>query len=115
MKKIIFISLTIILFASCDAKISDAVYVEQINITNSKDYKYEVKLHTLEGEAFYYTNVRYQVGDTLDAYRSFFDEKNPGSNTVVRERDSLKKELITTKYYLEILKERVFVDTLKRK
>lgn len=114
MKKLLLI-LSIVLTSCSDASITETVLVEQINITNKSNYNYEVKLKSKDVDVYYYTNVRYQVGDTLDAYRTFFGENGIYLNKVKRENDSLKKELITTKYYLEILKERVFPDTIKRK
>lgn len=120
MKKIILILLSIlsITFASCgDAKLYDAVVVEQINILDGKDYKYEVKLKTdiNNDDAYYYTNFRFQVGDTLVSYYQFFEGKNAEIGRLSQENDSLRKELSVSNYYLQILKERVIIDTLKIK
>ena len=122
MKKITLIAISIFLLStlltSCsDAQLSDAVVVEQINIVEGSSHKYQVKLHTDVGgcDAFYNTNHRFQVGDTLVSYYEFFEAKNSDIRRISKENDSLKKELQTIKYYLEILKERVIIDTLKRK
>lgn len=121
MKKTIVLILSLFLlstiFTSCsDAKISESVVVEQINILENQSHKYEVKLHTdIDGnEAYFYTNFRFQVGDTLVSYFQYFEEKNTDIIRVSKERDSIKKELILSNYYLQILKDR-FTDTLKRK
>jgi len=120
MKKLFFIfSLTLLLTTSCDdAKIYDAVVIEQINVLENQNYKYEVKLHTAANsgvEAFYYTDYRFQVGDSLISYYQFFESKNNDIRVLKKQNDSLRKELITVNYYLEILKERVIIDTLKKK
>jgi hypothetical protein len=118
MKNIIFAFIVMLSLASCsDAQLTDAVVVEQINIVDGTSHKYQVKLHTDNGsnEAYYNTNHRFQVGDTLVSYYEFFEGKNQDIRRISRENDSLKKELITVKYYLEILKERVIIDTLKRR
>jgi len=122
MKKIILIVFSLFLvttlLTSCsDAKLSDAVVVEQINILEGQSHKYEVKLHTDANgnDAFYYTDFRFQVGDTLISYYQFFEGKNSEIKRLSNENDSLKKELNVSNYYLQILKERVIIDTLKRK
>ena len=82
MKKIALIAITLFslstLLTSCsDAQLTDAVVVEQINIVDGTSHKYQVKLHTDNGsnEAFYNTNHRFQVGDTLVSYYEFFEAK----------------------------------------
>ena len=119
MKKLLLILSVAITLVSCsDAKIYEAVVVEQINILENQSYKYEVKLHTVNNEdaAFFYTNFRFQVGDTLISYYQFFEGKNNDIRKLKRENDSLRKELNVSNYYLQILKERVIIsDTLKKK
>lgn len=117
MKKLITIFIISIVFVSCGpAKLDNNVVVEQINILEKDNYKYEVKLKTRESEAdaYYYTNFRFQVGDTLVSYYEFFEGKNSEIKRLVKENDSLKKELSLSNYYLNMLKERV-TDTLRRK
>ena len=120
MKKIFTIILGIILLSSCDdAKIYDAVVVEQINVIDKPgDYKYEVKLKTGDSHsssAYYYTNHRFQVSDTLYSYYEYFAGKQEEAITLRRERDSIAKELEISNYYLKILKERVLFDTSGKK
>lgn len=118
MKKIILLCVVICL-TSCinKAEIDDNVVIEQINILNGQTHKYEVKLKTKPGtgEAYLYTDFRFQVSDSLISYYQFFEGKNYEIRKLKRENDSLRKELNVTNYYLEILKERVIIDTLKKK
>lgn len=112
MKRYITI-LSIALLTSCGvdyAKMNDAVVVEQINITDgSSPHKYEVKFKTIDqlGQAYFYTNDRLQVGDTLSVISQFFGKKDNQILDLKHQIDSLKKELTTTKLYLEIIKEKV--------
>ena len=122
MKKITLIAISIFslstLLTSCsDAQISDAVVVEQINIVEGTSHKYQVKLHTdnSSSDAYYNTNHRFQVGDTLVSYYEFFESKTSEVRRISKENDSLRNELKIIKYYLEILKERVIFDTLKKR
>ncbi len=122
MKKTILIILSVLtlstLTTSCgDARIKNAVVVEQINILEGKETKYEVKLQTDVGsqDAFYYTNFRFQVGDSLVSYFENFEKNSNNNKRVMRENDSLRKELTLSNYYLAILKEKFMLDTLKRK
>ena len=118
MKKLMFIFLVAVSLYSCDGStMSDAVVVERINILDGQSHKYQVQLRTDPGSdcVYYNTNHRFQVGDTLVSYYEFFEGKNQDVKNVTKERDSLRKELDLTKYYLDILKERVIFDTLKRK
>ena len=116
MKKTFYILVSTIILASCsDASIKDAVTVEQVNIYNVEGYKYEVKLKSSVNDVFYYTNERFQVGDTLYSYYQYFEGKGTESRTLKLTIDSLRNELKITKYYLEILKERVIFDTIKKR
>jgi hypothetical protein len=119
MKKILFLFVASIVLVACTSKaeLDDAVVVEQINILEGQPHKYEVKLNTKteDGQAYLYTNFRHQVGDTLISYYEFFESKNSEIKKVTKERDSLKKELEVANYYLQILKERVIIDSIKRK
>ena len=109
------------IFVSCGpSKINDAVVVEQIDVlenTDGQNYKYKVKLKTSPGtlETYYYTNYRFQVGDSLISYYEHFDKKNTEISRLKRENDSLKKELSVSNFYLQMLKERILTDTLRRK
>ena len=122
MKKITLIAISIFslstLLTSCSsAQLTDAVVVEQINIVDGTAHKYQVKLHTdnESNDAYYNTNHRFQVGDTLVSYYEFFESKNSEVRRISKENDSLRNELKIIKYYLEILKERVIFDTLKKR
>lgn len=119
MKNLIILLIAAITLSSCGpAKIFDNVVVEQINVLDgNKEYKYEVKLHTGPNEtfAYYYTNFRFQVSDTLISYLEFFEGKNSEIRKLSRENDSLKKELNVSNYYLQLLKERVNIDIPNKK
>ena len=100
MKKITLIAISILslstLLTSCsDAQLTDAVVVEQINIVNGSSHKYQVKLHTdnSSSDAYYNTNHRFQVGDTLVSYYEFFESKNSEVRRISKENDSLRNEL----------------------
>ena len=123
MKNLIAIFIIAILFVSCGrAKIDNAVIVEQINILDKDNYKYEVKLKTRNGnnDAFYYTNFRFQVGDTLLSCFEYLEKikisKDVGASKILylsQENDSLKKELSASNYYLQLLKEKITIETKK--
>lgn len=117
MKKLLLLFIgSVALLSSCDsAKMYDAVVVEQINITNDGQNKYEVKLKTTVGDAYYYTNNRLQVGDTLVSYLEYFSGKSGELSRLKKQNDSLIKELQVTKYYLELFNQRVIFDSIKRK
>lgn len=121
MKKIslILIGIVSIFSTSCadPSKISEKIVVSQINIIDDgKDsHKYEVELKT-DGrtKSLYYTNYRYQVGDTLDVLEA---TKETVMSTLKRykiENDSLKKELQVKDYFLSIMKERIIFDSIKK-
>lgn len=128
MKKLLSIFAASILLASCSSRadIEEAVVVEQINIKNDGNYKYEVKLKTRPmeggegGEAYYHTNFRFQVGDTLVSYYQNFDMKSKELIAAKNEiqdlkakNDSLDKELKSCKYYLQILQEKLIINGSK--
>ena len=125
MKTLLSILALSILLVSCGgrADIDEAVVVEQINISNSEKYKYEVKLKTRVpdgGEVYYHTNFRFQVGDSLVSYYENFDSKNTALIKVQgeianlkRQNDSLINELKSANYYLGILKEKLIISTSK--
>lgn len=123
MKKITqFIVLSgLILLVSCSnhvAKIESSIIVEQINILEKDNYKFAVKLKTKEGDvfnasAYYYTNYRYQVGDTLDVNLTIDTRVVSELVGLKFKIDSLTRELNSTKYILEILTEKVIFDSKK--
>ena len=118
MKKLFLVLMPLVLFSCESAKLNEAVVVEQINVLESGAYKYEVKLHTQSSnsaDAFYYTNFRFQVSDTLVSFFEFFEGKNIELKKMTRENDSLKKELAISNYYLQILKDRLVVDIIPKK
>jgi len=118
-KKIILLLCVTVYLTSCSnrAEIDDNVIVEQINILEGQTHKYEVKLKTKPntGEVYLYTDFRFQVSDSLISYYEFFEGKNQDIRRISKENDSLRNELKIIKYYLEILKERVIFDTLKKR
>lgn len=120
MKKIAITLMMASMLASCTthtAEISDSVVVEQINVLEGKSHKYEVKFKTTSTScsAYYYTNFRHQVGDTLISYYEFFQSKNKEYANLSRKVDSLQKELNLANYYLQMLRERIIIDTSKPK
>jgi len=131
MKNILILLTSLVLLSCDDAKMSDAIVVEQINILNGSSHKYEVKLKTdvNSNDVFYYTNFRHQVGDTMISfYENFENQKSSFQNqkSIIQERDnqilnltrvndSLKKELEISNYYLELLQRKLIFDTIKRK
>lgn len=116
MKKLFSLfAISIILLTSCDASIKDAVTVEQVNIYDAEGYKYQVKLKSSSKEdVYYYTNERFQVGDTLLSYYQYFEGKGAESKSLKLTIDSLRNELKIAKYYLDILEKRVIIDTIKK-
>lgn len=121
MKKIslILIGIVSLFVTSCSdpSKISEKIVVSQINIieNGSDSHKYEVELKT-EGptKALYYTNHRYQVGDTLDVLEATKETVMATLKRCKTENDSLKKELEVKDYFLSILKERIIFDSIKK-
>lgn len=121
MKKIslILIGFVSILSTSCidSSKIKEKIIVSQINIIDDDrdNHKYEVELKT-EGlhKALYYTNYRYQVGDTLDVLEATKENMYSSLNRYKRENDSLRKELQIKDYYLSIMKEKIIFDSIKK-
>jgi hypothetical protein len=90
MKKINFmlIALVSILITSCESsKIDGNVIVEQINDNNQQNcsdcYQYQVKLKSRGSDSYYYTNYRYEVGDTLFSKSELRD----GRLKVIEKRD----------------------------
>lgn len=121
MKKISLILIGIIsLFAvSCSepSKISDKIVVSQINIIENggDSHKYEVEFKTSgTTKSLYYTNHRYQVGDTLDVLEATKEVNAYNSARYKRENDSLRKELQIKDYYLSIMKEKIIFDSIKK-
>lgn len=123
MKTILILLTGLILMSCAEAKINDAVVVEQINILDpGSSHKYEVTLKSSNRTVFYYTNFRHQVGDTLISYYEFFEnkkgnleDKNLQIKNLTREKDSIKKELEFSNYYLRLLQGKLIFDTIKRK
>lgn len=120
MKKLFLLPILSVFLFSCvnKAELDESVVVEQINILEGQNFKYEIKLKTApnSGDAYYYTNFRHQVGDTLVSYYEFFEGKDREVKRLRKTKDSLERELDVAKYYLQILKEKVIIsDTLKKK
>ena len=121
MKKLFgIIAIATILTSCSDANINDAVVVERIDVlenTEGQNHKYKVKLKTssLGSDAFYYTDYRFQVGDSLISYYEYFDKNNSEIARLKKENDSLKKELSVSNFYLQMLKEKILTDTIRRK
>lgn len=121
MKKLysILILFVAAILASCgSSSLNGSVVVTQIDIIPAPNtYKYKVKLETADGgqDAYYYTNFRHQVGDTLISYYEFFEGKDLEYNNLKRQKDSLERELKFTKIVLDMFKEKLIIDTLKRK
>lgn len=103
MKRVIFLCLSVALLSSCvhenDAEIIESVVVEQVNVLPESDkncekqtcdpediYRYKIKLQTSDGTAYYYTNYKHEVGDTLMASEIFIQHE-------VAERSELKEEI----------------------
>lgn len=120
MKKL-FLSLFVgmLILSSCEnenAVMSDVVVVQQINVLEGKNYKYEVIFKgSSVTKSSLLTNLRYQVDDTLFGFHEFFEGKTEQTRAISRERDSLAKELNTTKYFLGIMKEKFLKDSTRRK
>lgn len=119
MKKL-FLSLFVgmLILSSCgnSAQMIDAVVVQQINVLEGKSHKYEVIFKTRSNDnASLLTNFRYQVDDTLFGNSEYFSGRSEQISVLVKKNDSLLKELNTTKYFLEIMKERFLNDSLKKK
>jgi len=121
MKKIslILIGIVSIFATSCteSSKISDKIVVSQINIIeNGQDsHKYEVELKTNgHTKSLYYTNHRYQVGDTLDVLVAVNENTANLINKYKFQADSLRKELQFKDYYLSLLKEKIIFDSIKK-
>jgi hypothetical protein len=120
MKKYLAIIAVSALTISCmsdPAKVDDSIVVEQINILEGQTHKYEVKIKTRKESTpvYYYTDYRHQVGDTMAVLAEFFGKKDEEIKLLKFQRDSLRKELDKTKYYLELLNEKAIISSEKQK
>jgi len=118
MKKLFAVLMIAFAMTSCvdSSKIDDTIVVEQINIMEGQNHKYEVKLKTRDaesGKVFFYTNYRFQVGDTMTVLSEYFGKKDEEIRRLKFELDSLKKEHEKTKYYLELLNDKVIFSEKK--
>ena len=55
-------------FSGCDPESKNYIIVESVSISNYNDWKYRVTFvddYGAFGQAYFYTNKLYQVGDTL--------------------------------------------------
>ncbi len=80
MKQFKFLSVLLITLAltSCnEAEIQNALVVEQINVVEecTDCYQYRVKLKTTSGVAYYLTDYKHEVGDTLVSIFEFKDNR----------------------------------------
>jgi hypothetical protein len=61
-----------------DARIDNSLVVEQIKVVSTDTNgvsNYKVKLQTSEGAAYYYTDFKHEVGDTLTSIFEFSDNR----------------------------------------
>ncbi len=108
MKKFKFVLLAIIAmaFTSCEeeaSRIEKILVIEQVNANDdvkeegcrncntSDTYKYEVKIRSYNGNTYYYTNYRHEVGDTLLTSNMFIKQNIEERAALGREVSRLKK------------------------
>lgn len=77
MKNRLFLLLGVLFLASCGSDIKDNVVVDEIkeNASNMSPQKYVAKLKTTSGEVSFYTDYKYEVGDTLISVYEFTDNR----------------------------------------
>lgn len=118
MKKVFAVLMIAFAMTSCvdSSRIDDTITVEQINILEGGSHKYEVKLKTRNRDsypAYLYTNYRFQVGDTMAVLSEYLGKKDEQIRRLKFELDSIKKEHEKTKYYLELLNDKVIFSEKK--
>ena len=62
-----------------DARIDNSLVVEQIKVVSTDTNgvsQYKVKLQTSEGAAYYFTDYKHEVGDTLTSIFEFTDNRD---------------------------------------
>lgn len=116
MKNLKFLIPVLFLFLiSCDAIIRDKVYVEAVQDSDIDSYLYRITLESSNTTVYYYTDFKYQVGDSLltNSQLSFknsnvldYSIKNNDSLKIENEKLNSKIEELTliNKLLLEIVK-----------
>jgi len=121
MKKFSFLMLTLLVLASCGRTVRDKMYVEKVEDSNDSEYLYKVTIDSDVNDGIsYYTNYKYEVGDTLASIGEFdFEAKNKFSNqsalvdSLIIENKRLEKDVEDLRMFNGLLL-KVIKDSIKR-
>lgn len=93
MKQFSFLILTILVLASCGRTVHDKMYVEKVEDSGNSDYLYRVIIDSDVADGIsYYTNHKYEVGDTLASIGEFNSIHSYMIDSLRVQNDNLKKE-----------------------
>lgn len=110
MKKLFFTLVLLIVLSSCGGTMYDRAYIEKVENSQNSDYLYMVTLSSHENEVTYFTNYKFQVGDSLvSSNEALYKNKNDLSrayefnDSLIRENLNLHEKIEELEAYNKIL------------
>lgn len=114
MKQFSILILTILVLASCGRVVRDKMYVEKVQDSEDSDYLYRVTIDSdMEDGIAYYTNHKYEVGDTLASLGEFKSIHSYMIDSLRAQNDNLKKENDDLRLFNGLLM-KVLKDSIKK-
>lgn len=118
MKKFSILILTVLVLASCGRTVRDKMYVEKVENSEDSDYLYRVTIDSdMEDGVSYYTNYKYEVGDSLLSPGEFngelFNNQSVKIDSLILENKRLKKDVEDLRMFNGLLIQ-VIKDSIKR-
>ncbi len=114
MKQFSFLILTILVLASCGRTVREKMYVEKVEDSEDSDYLYRVTIDSDVADGIaYYTNYKYEVGDTLASIGEFKSIHSYMIDSLRVQNENLKKENNDLRMFNGLLM-KVVKDSIKR-
>ncbi len=113
MKKFSILVLTLLVLVSCVATVHDKMYVEKVEDSDDSNYLYKVTIDSdMDDGVSYYTNHKYEVGDTLASIGEFKSIHSYMIDSLRVQNENLKKENDDLRFVNGLLM-RVVKDSIK--
>lgn len=105
MKRLLILPIMFLMLASCNNSFTNSIAVEQVQTSDDPDYDYMVTLNgNGPGQIVYYTDYKYQVGDSLMGVDEFIQKEVDDRLAIKAENELLKHKLDSVKSELNSMK-----------